>query len=94
MMALDGWSHIFNSKYFPEESGWADQADLTWRVPFFSLFVWAAFLPGYRFLVPWLQMRNGFHKRGLCRVCGYDLRASKDRCPECGTAIPAGVQAA
>lgn len=39
--------------------------------------------------------RHGQSRRlklaGCCRRCGYDLRASIGRCPECGRAIPAAA---
>lgn len=34
-----------------------------------------------------LRRRHVRVKAGLCAQCGYDLRASKGRCPECGNVI-------
>ena len=45
----------------------------------FCATLWVSYAP--------LRRRCRRRKLGLCVSCGYDLRASKDRCPECGTII-------
>jgi hypothetical protein len=45
-------------------------------------FGWLTALRTYRDL-----LREDIVQRGVCDICGYDLRASPDRCPECGATV-------
>ncbi|HEV7298030.1 MAG TPA: hypothetical protein VGN72_01605 [Tepidisphaeraceae bacterium] len=48
-------------------------------VPYWYLLILFAILP----LIRW-GMQQRVVVGGVCRQCGYDLRATPDRCPECG----------
>ena len=52
---------------------------------------WGGDLP--RRLYPLLRIVETAAFRHRCGRCDYDLRASKDRCPECGTPIPTNTNA-
>jgi hypothetical protein len=54
------------------------------RIPYWSLALLCLPLPAARGVGWWRRRRT--RKQGHCPACGYDLRATPDRCPECGTA--------
>ena len=56
-------------------------------LPMWFILASAAALPGTR-LGLWIRQARRRSPRGLCRQCGYDLRATPTRCPECGAVPP------
>jgi hypothetical protein len=64
-------------------------------VPFWSLMVAFGLLPAH---AAWRRLRRrraaARTAAGFCVACGYDLRGTPGRCPECGRAVPAPNPAA
>ena len=80
------WSHGFRGfetdwrpYYFRSGPLWVLGIPLWIPTLLFALILWFSSVP--------LHRRRKRKKLGLCLKCGYDLRASKDRCPECGHAF-------
>jgi hypothetical protein len=49
-------------------------------IPYWAIVLVSAVLPVYA-----IARRRPRKRAGFCSQCGYDLRASAERCPECGT---------
>lgn len=56
------------------------------RIPYWVLVILTSLLPAAWILEKWRLRKRQVAGR-QCAACGYDLRASTDRCPECGTPI-------
>jgi hypothetical protein len=74
----DGHAGFFSgSEYY---SGSAASSQLR----YFALPYWCPVLILTLFASPMLARFRRRNRPGLCHHCGYDLRATPDRCPECG----------
>jgi hypothetical protein len=66
-------------------SGWGVGSGVMVIVPYWVLVLVSAIGPGV-WGIKWWERRRRFGE-GRCQKCGYDVRASPERCPECGTEI-------
>jgi hypothetical protein len=57
-----------------------------WSVPLWLPALLLAALPAWRLVTRVRRVKR--RRQGSCPSCGYDLRATPDRCPECGYAPP------
>ena len=64
------------------------------RLPYWLPLLLALGVPARRLWAARSRRAARRREQGLCVTCGYDLRATKDRCPECGTPAATGATSA
>jgi hypothetical protein len=77
--AKAGFIHVRDSKGTSKQNAWRI------GLPIWSVALGFASWPGIS-TFRWWRQRNRQRSKGagFCRRCGYDLRATPSRCPECG----------
>jgi hypothetical protein len=102
-----GWKHVVSLNPYVHERWWAVWMDWPgrglgagqkkWDRRAAGVFqIWSASLLTAVLPITWVVgriARRRADRHGLCRRCDYDLRATSDRCPECGT-VPGAKSAA
>ena len=83
---------VSRHRYFQGHAEWVSPgvgAVEVWfvQVPHRSIVLTTLVLPVLWMLTSFLAMRRRRRRPGYCQTCGYDLRATPGRCPECGTAV-------
>ena len=83
----DGQEHVYGWNGF----GLGTHYDHEGREFFISVDFWIMIVAFATLPATWVVQRKLTRqgaKAGTCRMCGYDLRATPTRCPECGTKPP------
>jgi hypothetical protein len=78
------WSGFQHTTFIQNAPG-APSQQRTIRVPFWAFAAATAAPPLWRVALFRRHQRRRRLAAGLCPRCGYDLRATPERCPECGT---------
>jgi hypothetical protein len=81
-----GFAYVKDS-FSISDSGNADRSDAVHRllVPHWFAVLVFAFVPARSLVLKCRQLKR--RRLGCCETCGYDLRASPSRCPECGREV-------